>query len=240
MTQKRKPDSAERPRPPAEDAPEVGDTTEVPIEVIQDEIQAQEEAEEARAAETIGETDETPELTPLEAAEARADQLEDRLRRLQAEFLNDTKRMKRQAQEDAKYAIERVVKDLLTVFVALHMARDGLQGGEGGAEAMAQGLDVLEKELLNVLGRHGVERMEAVGTSFDPSLHEALYVVEDEELGPNVVSRVLRPGFTLHGRVVRAAHVAVTKADEGPAADNDAGTDPGDGPGADEPDSTGD
>ena len=109
-----------------------------------------------------------------------------------------------------------MVGELLPVFDALHSAREGLAAaGESSAlDAVRHGLGLVEKELLKVLGRHGIERIEATGEGFDPALHEAVFVVDHPELDPNVVAQVLRPGFTLHGRVVRAAHVAVTRATE--------------------------
>lgn len=151
-----------------------------------------------------------------DAAETRADELEERLKRALAEFRNDTQRMSRQAEERRKFAVEGLVGELLPVFDALHSAREGLAGaGEGAAlDAVRHGLDLVEKELLNVLGRHGIERIEAAGEAFDPGLHEAVFVVDDPKLEPGSVAQVLRPGFTLHGRVVRPVHVSVTRTEE--------------------------
>lgn len=152
-------------------------------------------------------------------AQARVLELEDKLKRALADFRNETQRIARQAEEGRKYAVEGLVKELLPVFDALHSARQGLvaAGGEpssasAGVDAVRQGLDLVERELLNVLRRHGVQRIEADAEPFDPGLHEALLVVDHPELEPGVVAQVLRPGFTLHGRVVRPAHVAVTRA----------------------------
>ncbi len=167
---------------------------------------------------------ETTTTTGAPDAEARVEELEDRVKRLQAEFLNETKRIQRQADERRKYAVEGLVGDLLPVFDALHSAREGLvasAAGEaaGGADAVRQGLDLVEKEFLSVLGRHGVERIEATDAPFDPNLHEAVFVVDDATREPNLVAQVLRPGFTLSGRVVRPAHVAVTRRPDGAGGD---------------------
>jgi len=159
-----------------------------------------------------------------DAAEARADEFEEKLKRALADFRNETQRIGRQADERRKFAVEGLVGELLPVFDALHSARQGLAAaGEGPAlDAVHQGLDLVERELLKVLGRHGIERIEAAGEAFDPGLHEAVFVVESADLEPNSVAQVLRPGFTLHGRVVRPAHVSVTQAAAGGAP---AGTD---------------
>ena len=107
--------------------------------------------------------------------------------------------------------------DLLPVFDALHSAREGLAAaGEGRRrlDAVRQGLDLVEKELLKVLGRHGVERIEAAGApSIRPCTRRcSSWTIRTRE--PSTVAQVLRPGFTLHGRVVRPAHVSVTRAAE--------------------------
>mgnify|MGYP001820008618 CR=1 FL=1 len=168
---------------------------------------------------------EAPEA-PEPTAEDRIQDLEDRLKRVQAEFLNETKRIGRQADERAKYAVETLVQDLLPVFDALHSARDGFAGREKAAEdandagaaaadhAALEGFELVEKALLNVLGRHGVARIEVVGAAFDPNLHHAIVMMERPDLEPGAVAMELRPGFTLNGRVVRPAHVAVAAAEK--------------------------
>ena len=82
--------------------------------------------------------------------------------------------------------------------------------------------DLVEAQLLQVLARHGVSRIETAESPFDPAHHEAVLVVSHPTLGPGTVSRELRPGFTLHGRVVRPAQVEVV-AEGGGAPGDDAG-----------------
>lgn len=152
----------------------------------------------------------------LAAAKALVATLEDRIRRQQAEFVNDTRRIQRQADERAKYAVQPVVSDLLGVVDALHSAIEGLKEGEH-ERRVADGLRLIEKELLEVLGRHGVAKIDAIGKPFDPAVHEAMLEIEHE--GPaRTVLQVMRQGFTLHGRVVRAAHVIVSRKKDGDAA----------------------
>jgi molecular chaperone GrpE len=141
--------------------------------------------------------------------EAKVAALEDRLRRQQADFLNDVRRIQRLSDERAKYAVQPVVEDLLGVADALHGAIEGLTGSEH-EKRIGEGLRMVERELLDVLGRHGVQRIDALNKPFDPAVHEA--VMEMESPAPErTVVQVTRPGFTLHGRVVRPAHVVVAK-----------------------------
>lgn len=156
--------------------------------------------------------------------EERIRELEDRLKRAQAEFVNETRRIQRQADERGRFAVEGLVSDLLPVLDALHSAREGFalraaapgaEGPSGTRAAALEGFEIVERELLNVLGRHGVQRIEAVeGLPFDLARHHAVVLIDRPDLPPGAVARELRPGFLLGERVVRAAHVAVVAARE--------------------------
>jgi molecular chaperone GrpE len=150
-----------------------------------------------------------PAAPEVAALRARVAALEDKVRRQAAEFVNDTRRIRQQADDRARYAAEPVVSDLLGVVDALHNAIEGMKDTEH-ERRVAEGLRLIERELLEVLSRHGVVLIEAAGKPFDPSFHQA--VLEAETSGPpRSVVQVLRPGFTLHGRVVRPAHVVVSR-----------------------------
>lgn len=134
---------------------------------------------------------------------------EDRLRRQQAEFVNDVRRIQRQADERVRYAAQPVVEDILGVVDALHGAIEGLKDSEH-ERRVAEGLRLVERQLLDGLSRHGVARIDAAGKPFDPAVHEAVLEMPSPA-AERTVLQVVRPGFTLHGRVVRPAHVIVSK-----------------------------
>ncbi|HVG93765.1 MAG TPA: nucleotide exchange factor GrpE [Planctomycetota bacterium] len=170
------------PDDPTDDAPDAED--------------AEEAAQGAASAETA-------------ALKASLAALEEKLRRQQAEFMNDIQRVRRQAEEDRRFAVQPVVTDLLGVADALHNGIEGLKATDH-EQRMAEGLRLVERQLLEALAKYGVVRMDAVGKPFDPTVHEAILEVEGTTPG-RVVVQVLRPGFTLHGRVVRPAHVIVSR-----------------------------
>jgi molecular chaperone GrpE len=146
----------------------------------------------------------------LDAARAALAEANDRLKREQAQFVNDRRRIERLAEDRARFAISAVVTDLLPVVDAIHSAIEGL--GEGEREgAVATGLAMVERQLLDALRRHGIERMEALDRPFDPTHHEAVLEREEARHPERTVVQVVRPGFTLHGRVVRPAHVVVSR-----------------------------
>ncbi len=149
-------------------------------------------------------------LEALKADAARAVELADRLKRVEAEFVNETKRLRRQEGERQKFAIEGVVVDLLPVLDALYSAHKEL----GEDDPARTGLDLVGKQLQAVLGKHGVTEIEALAQPFDPGRHQAMMMVENPDFDPQTVCEVMRPGYELHGRVVRAAEVLVVKAPE--------------------------
>lgn len=143
------------------------------------------------------------------ALRASVASLEEKLRRQQAEFLNDVQRIRRQAEEDRRFAVQPVVTDLLGVADALHNGIEGLKDTEHERRT-AEGLRLVERQLLEALAKYGVARIDAVGKAFDPAAHEAILEVDGTAPG-RVVVQIVRPGFTLHGRVVRPAHVIVSR-----------------------------
>jgi molecular chaperone GrpE len=149
------------------------------------------------------------ELVALREEKAR---LEDRLVRLQADFENHRKRMLREKQETLSYGHENVVKDLLPVVDNLERAIEHARASSGGDfEGMLQGVELVRRELLAALAKHGVGTIEAEGEVFDPNLHEALAQVEDPKVPAGRVARVLQKGYRLRDRLLRPARVLVSK-----------------------------
>lgn len=166
----------------------------------------------------------SPEAAPAPdrtvALEAQVAALEDRLRRQQAEFANQVKQIRKTGEDAVRFAAQPLLSDLLGVVDALHNAIEGLKDSEH-ERRVAEGLRLVERELLEVLRKHGVERVDAAGRLFDPQVHEAISELETDAPERKVL-HVLSPGFTLHGRLVRAARVVVNRP-KAPAAP--AGTD---------------
>ena len=151
-----------------------------------------------------------------ETWKAKHDAVEDKRKREQAEFVNEVRRIGRQADERVRFSVQSVVTDLLPVTDAIHGAIEGLKDTEH-EKRVAEGLRMVEKELLEILGRHGVQRIDALHKPFDPAVHEAILEMESPGAALTVL-QVIRPGFTLHGRVVRPAHVIVSRPPKEPPA----------------------
>lgn len=147
----------------------------------------------------------------LTARAAEADALEDRLKRAQAEFVNESRRIARQAEQDRRFAVEDVIKDLVPLAEGLGAALLAVSGVPEG-DPLRNGVALVSQQLEALLQRYGIELIRPVGQAFDPSAHEALMMVERADLPAGQVAAVVRPGFRLHGRVVRPAQVTVAKA----------------------------
>lgn len=161
----------------------------------------------------------------LESLEADVESFKDQALRAQAEAENVRRRSAREVENAHKFALERFVADLLPVIDSLETAvqasRDLEQPGEG-IGALIQGVELSLKLFHDTLAKCGVAQVDPEGTPFDPALHEAMSMLENDEVEPGTVLRVLQKGYTLHGRVVRAAKVMVAKtsaqrADQGKA-----------------------
>ncbi len=167
-----------------------------------------------------------PRSEPQDASEAAAPaeadalavenaELRDRLLRAMAEMENLRRRTEREKADTARYAISNFARDVLTIGDNLKRTVDHVP-----AEAAAQdpalksfleGVELTERELLNVLERHGVTRIEPLGQRFDPNTQQAMYEVPNPDVPEGTVVDVMQAGYTIGDRCLRPALVAVAK-----------------------------
>jgi molecular chaperone GrpE len=145
----------------------------------------------------------------LERAQREAAEYLDHLRRLQAEFDNFRKRTLKQQSHAVELAAQPVVARLLEVLDDFDLALMSAEQ-QPDFEKFRKGVELVYAKLRDALRAEGLERMEAEGKPFDPEQHEALMQTGEGE-GDLVVGDVLRPGYTLKGRVIRPAGVRVHK-----------------------------
>jgi len=146
----------------------------------------------------------------LEGARGEAAQYLDHLRRLQAEFDNYRKRVVREQSELAQLGAMPVARRMLEVLDDFDLA---LMSADEATDLdrFVKGVELVYAKLVDALKAEGLERIEALGAPFDPELHEALLQTGDGD-GEPIVADVLRPGYTLKGRVLRPAGVRVERA----------------------------
>jgi molecular chaperone GrpE len=144
----------------------------------------------------------------------------DKYVRLLADFDNFRRRAHKDRQDVIQYGHENLVKDLLSTVDNLDRAIEHAHQNDGGDLAsLLQGVELVQRELYAVLAQHEVHVIDAEGSEFDPSLHEAMAQVQDDSAPPNTVIEVLQTGYRLRDRLLRPARVVVAK----PPADADEG-----------------
>src|SRR5262245_34568861 len=153
--------------------------------------------------ESVADTAEPDDVDPLEAEVAEFRAL---AQRVQADFENYRKRVLREQTAVVERATEGLVEDLLPVVDSFELALGTLDGAE---EKVRKGVELVYAELLGVLEKDGLERIDTDGKPFDPNVHEC--VLQEDGDGEPVVAETMRTGYRLKGRVLRPAMVKVTR-----------------------------
>jgi molecular chaperone GrpE len=146
---------------------------------------------------------------PLAAALAERDECRDKLLRAYAELENFRKRVQREREEDRRYAAAPLARDLFPILDNLRRAVEAAEKG-GTIDDLRQGVAMVLQQAQEVLAKHHVQAIAAVGQPFDPNLHEALTQVPSAEHPPMTVVQEAERGYLLHDRVLRPAKVIVS------------------------------
>jgi molecular chaperone GrpE len=144
----------------------------------------------------------------VEALRREVAEKNDRLLRALAEADNIRRRAQRDREDAVRYAAEALVRDVIPVLDNLDRALEAARAA-GEAAGIVEGVELIRREFLKVLERHGVQRYSALGQRFDPNQHEAIARVVSVDKEPDTVVAETVPGYSLRGRVLRAAQVAV-------------------------------
>jgi len=176
--------------------------------VREGEVAAAPVEETGAAPATEPETAPATEASELEAAKVQVAEYLDHLRRLQAEFDNYRKRVLKEQTHAVELAAEPVIRRLLEVVDEFELALMSADE-KPDFDRFLHGVELVFAKLVDSLKAEGLERIEAEGKPFDPELHEAL--MQTGEGDHVVVADVLRPGYTLRGRVIRPAGVRVNR-----------------------------
>lgn len=196
----------------AGEAGEEGDKGEIDKEQEEDEGVPEAEAEEeAPTVESLS--------CALSEAETKVAQLQDQALRAKADVENMRRRAARDVENAHKYALERLTGELLPVLDSLEKAVESATLAKD-ADAIGEGVELSLKMFLSVLSKVGIVQLDPLGEPFDPQFHEAIAMVENPDGEPNSVMEVIQRGYSLNGRLVRAAKVVVVKASSGEESSN--------------------
>ena len=164
-----------------------------------------------RAAEEPSAAPDAPPAVDAVALQEELKQAKEQCLRTLADFENTKKRLQREKAEDAKFATETVMRELLPILDSLDQALVAVDK-QSDPEAIAKGVHLIYRQLLGLLEKEGVTRIAAVGERFDPHLHEAVaQVPADEHHAEGTIVEEVHVGYTWHGRVIRPAMVKVAQ-----------------------------
>ncbi len=150
----------------------------------------------------------------LAAAEAKAQENWNSYLRAVAELENYRKRAEREVENARKFAVERFAQELVTVGDALEA---GISAGAANpGPALLEGAQATLRQLHRAFEKAGIKIIDPAAQPFDPEWHEAMVAQESREVPPNTVLSVIQKGYSLNGRLLRAARVIVSKSPADP------------------------
>ncbi len=132
---------------------------------------------------------------------------EDKLKRSLADFINLERKTKTDIENGVNEKLDKFILKFLTIYDDLARATQILKKENPNA----QGLDSILKNIDSLLAEYGVTPIEALGEIFDPNLHEAISVVEDDGLDDNTITKEIRKGYISHNRTLRPTLVEISK-----------------------------
>lgn len=135
-------------------------------------------------------------------------ELNNKLMRLQADFVNFRKRSEKEKESSIAYGVECIVLDLLPIIDNFQRA---LSSETDVEDNFYKGISMIEKQLLDLLKNNSIEEIECLGQPFDPNMHHAVFVEESEEFDSGMVIEVLQKGYKLKDKVLRPSMVKVSK-----------------------------
>lgn len=148
------------------------------------------------------------EIEQLEENQELVSGLKDQLLRLQADFMNFKRRSEEQRSSSMDYAVEKFALDLLPCVDNFERA---LESGDEDKASFYDGVSMIYEELVKVLKKNNIEEIEALGESFDPNIHHAVFAEETQEYEPEIVIEILQKGYKLKEKTIRPAMVKVSK-----------------------------
>ncbi|EHL73503.1 hypothetical protein HMPREF1015_00331 [Bacillus smithii 7_3_47FAA] len=172
--------------------------------------QSEESPENGDNVQEENQTDIEKQKQKIKELETKLEEAENRYLRLLADFENYRRRVNIEKQASEKYRAQSLISDLLPVLDNFERALQVTVSDEQ-AKSLLQGMKMVYNGVLEALKKEGLEEIEAAGKEFDPNIHQAVMVANDETVGPNIVVEELQKGYKLKDRVIRPAMVKVNQ-----------------------------
>ncbi|MEY6763511.1 nucleotide exchange factor GrpE [Kluyvera ascorbata] len=182
-----------------------------PEEIIMEQHEEVEAVEPNASAEQVDPRDEKIANLESQLAEAETRERESVLR-VKAEMENLRRRTEIDVEKAHKFALEKFVNELLPVLDSLDRALEVANKDNEEMAPMIEGIELTRKSMLDVVAKFGVQVVADINVPMDPNVHQAIAMVESEDVVAGNVLMVMQKGYTLNGRTIRAAMVSVAKA----------------------------
>jgi len=186
--------------------------TEQEKEILEEEVNTEETVEETAdtAADETVEQEEAAAEPDAAALQAQLDELNQRFLRTAADFENYKRRTALEKDDLLKYSNAKIIGEILPVLDNFQLALKTTSDNKE-VQNVVKGVDMIYRQLLQVLEVAGMTKIEAVGHAFDPNLHEAIMQVDDDSVPEDTVVEELRAGYMLKERVIRPSMVKVSR-----------------------------
>ncbi|CCJ99238.1 Heat shock protein GrpE [Cronobacter malonaticus 507] len=172
-----------------------------PEEIVTEQHEEVEAVESAESAEQVDPRDE--EIARLQSELTQAQNRErDTVLRMKAEMENLRRRTEQDIEKAHKFALEKFINELLPVIDSLDRALEVANKENQDMAAMVEGIELTLKSMLDVVRKFGVEVIADTNVPLDPNVHQAIAMVESEDVAPNHVLAVMQKGYTLNGRTI--------------------------------------
>ncbi|WP_430696633.1 nucleotide exchange factor GrpE [Metabacillus mangrovi] len=181
------------------------------LETEQSALSEEETSEQHDAPSEKNESSELEEaLGKIASLEAKAEEYETKLLRVQADFENYKRRARMDAEAAQKYRAQSLVSEILPALDNFERALK-VEAADEQTKSLLQGMEMVHRQLVSALKAEGVEEIETVGKPFDPQFHQAVMQAEEEGYEPNTVIEEFQKGYKLKDRVIRPSMVKVSQ-----------------------------
>jgi molecular chaperone GrpE len=146
----------------------------------------------------------------LETLQKEKNEIFGQLQRVSADYINYQKRTHKQVEDTIAYEKEKIIKTLLPALDNFEHTLQNAASAES-KDVLLKGIKIIYGQILDILKTHGVERIDALGAKFDPSMHEAVSQKSEPDKKENIVLEEFQKGYKLNGRVLRPSRVIINK-----------------------------
>ena len=146
----------------------------------------------------------------LETLKKQLEEEKDRCLRLNAEFENQRKRLQKEKEEFVKYANEKLIIEFIDIMESLERGLENTKGSNN-KDKFIHGMELIYKQLKNVLEKNGLAPIKALGEKFDPYRHEAMMQTPSDDNKEGTILEEFARGYMLNNKVIRYSKVRVSK-----------------------------